>query len=393
MNLVAVSLFSGAGGLDLGFIRQGFFVPVAIEFDRCAAYTYAKNFGCRVITTETDLSIIRRGEAVVVWDDIRKVTGSFIQNLCEKIAGTQEIDTLLGGPSCQSWSSAGNRLGVEDARGQMIFEYYRLLTDLSPASFVFENVKGMVSKKFYPIFASLVRAFTELGYNVNHDILCSSDFGVPQNRERLFVVATKRGLRAFAYPAPQPKRPSLREAVANLPLPTIFSAQDARYHVPVCIKGLHDRNRSEFNNEPISNHFYRPYAPPKADLLKMIPEGGNWRQLPDELARNYLGKAYHSGGGRTGFLRKLSWDKPAPTILASMEQKATEFCMPIMPPRRMTVRESLRLQGFTDDFIVYGSLNDQYRQVGNAVSVPVAEALARNVICCLEGGEGYRACC
>lgn len=493
---IAVSIFSGAGGLDLGFEYAGFFIPVAVEFNRQAAYTYAQNHGCTIINAKMPADKIEAWEPVLLYEDIRNVTGEQILQLCEKITGTKEIDILLGGPSCQSWSVAGKRLGDKDERGQMIYEYLRLLKELRPKSFLFENVKGLISKKFMPIFQNLLVEFEKLGYDVSYRLMNSFDYGIAQTRERVIVVGIRKGERIFEFPSPLPYKLVLKDVIGDLPAPQVYrkdAPENKIYEVPKNILGFkgkrvwdvdpHDfipadkeagklfirqgilpfvddgrgvtnhlyfdnvkecgfesstrpvflekpsptitahsrcthillnhqtkdfgfsprylsRNRQRqwdeagftvvgdgrqqaLHPEPahfdIRNHTYKEYPAFKKELLSKIPEGGNWRDLPEQEAAQYLGGALCSGGGKTGFLRKLCSEKPSPTILASMEQKLAEFCAPEKTPRRLTVRECMRIQGFPDWFVLYGSLSAQYMQVGNAVPVVLAYCLAKQL--------------
>lgn len=503
---IAISLFSGAGGLDLGFHYLDYFIPVAIEIDKQAAYTYAQNFGCKIINTGTDLNDIHPEEPVIINDDIRKVTGKFILDLCERIVGTKKIDTILGGPSCQSWSIAGKQLGILDVRGQMIYEYLRLLQELNPASFLFENVKGIISKKSLPIFKDLITKFEELGYNINYKLINSWDYGIAQTRERVIVVGIRTDFNVmYEFPATLPFKLVLKDVISDLPTPRVYiknAPENEAYKVPnkilgfkgvnhynewitlsrfesslafndkelglLMIKhGVHYINQDEtevanhsyFDNinknitynvanrpidinkpsptitahsrcchvlmpnhqvkdfgfssryisrdrqrqwdeagftvvgdgrqqalypEPpnfdIRNHDFRAYSKEKQEFLSQIPEGGDWRDLSEDKAKQYMGNAINSGGGKTGFLRKLSSEKPSPTILASMEQKFAEFCVPTEVPRRLTVRECMRIQSFPDWFILYGSLSAQYRQVGNAVPVILAFHLGKQLV-------------
>lgn len=495
---VVVSLFSGAGGLDLGFEYLGYIIPVAVEIDKQATFTYAQNFGCRVISADSGLKCAELGKSVIINDDIRKVEGKFVLDLCRKISGMEKIDVLLGGPSCQSWSIAGKRLGDKDDRGQMIYEYLRLLRELRPSSFLFENVKGIVSKKFLPVFKDLVSEFEKLGYSVSYKLVNSWDYGVAQTRERVIVVGVCSELgKKYEFPAPLSYKLVLKDVISDLPVPKVYdkkAEENAAYAVPANINNFVGKNHYKkwrdnvlplalqdtlnknigiflikngiplavaeskevsnnvcFDNinldltyemanrsldmdkpsptitahtrcshilnhqakdfgyssrylsrnrqrqwgeasftivgcgrqvplfpEP-ANHHFKNYSEEKKKLLAAIPEGSNWRSLPKEQAETYLGGAYNSGGGRTGFLRKLADERPSPTILASMEQKSTEFCIPKGVPRRLTARECMRIQSFPDWFILYGSLSSQYMQVGNAVPVIMAFCLGQKL--------------
>lgn len=378
---VAISIFSGAGGLDLGFRYAGFEIPVAVDVDKDACDTYAANFGGTVVRPHDGCG--GKGPSVIC-ADIATLSGTELRKSILKQGGREDIDMLLGGPSCQSWSTAGKMKGLADDRGRLILQYLRILGEIRPRAFLFENVRGIVSRRFLPVFRDLVVRFEQLGYDVSYRLVNSWHYGVPQIRERVIVIGTRRGTtEPYRFPDPIGERLSLADAIADLPPP----ASDGRCDISYNEAGSDDSTRQRLRlfarhgDAPcvfctLTGHRYQPYTPTKKRLLDMIGEGQDWRQLPADMAESYMGRAYRSGGGRTGFLRRLSFAKPSPTILTSVTQKATDFCYPTGEARPLTVRECARIQTFPDWFTFSGSMASQYRQVGNAVPPLMAYVLA-----------------
>ncbi len=323
-----IELFAGAGGLALGMERAGFETVALVEIDKSAAQTLQTN----------------RPQWRVICDDIAAISP---QNL-EKYFGVEKynLDLLSGGAPCQAFSYAGKRLGLEDARGTLFYHYALFLQKLQPKMFLFENVRGLLSHQKGQTLQIMSDIFKKTGYCVTWKLLNAWDYGVAQKRERLIVVGIRMDLSEkldYVFPAPYEYKPVLRDILLDCP-------------------------KSEGMQ----------YSASKKAIFEMVPPGGYWRDIPENIAKNYMKSCWFMGGGRTGILRRLSLDEPSLTVLTSPSQKQTERCHPL-EARPLTVRESARCQSFPDDWIFCGSLMQQYKQVGNAVPVSLAHALARQI--------------
>lgn len=361
-KLINISLFAGAGGFDVGMELAGFQTVSVVEIDPDAVKTIAIN---RPLLAE---SAIPR--------DIRNIDAKTL--LLEggkalKIARSLEVgevDLITGGPPCQPFSTAGKRGSILDPRGSLFMDFIRLVSEIQPRFFVMENVRGLLSAPvrhrphnqrnldFAPLEAAeragaalnvVLEEMKGIGYEVVYGLLNAADYGVPQTRERIIFIGSRDGEKI------------------SLPLPThsengAGGLQKWRTFKDA-VMGL-DEQEAEFVN----------YSESRLKYLKLLKAGQNWRSLPDELKAEAMGGAYLSGGGKVGFYRRLSWDKPAPTITTSPHQKATDMCHP-EKLRPLSVRECARVQTFPDDWVFYGSVVSKYRQIGNAVPVVFAKAI------------------
>lgn len=389
-KIIAVSLFSGAGGLDLGFSYLGVDIPVAVEYNRHAVYTYAQNFGCRVINARTDIKEVKEKEHVIIWDDIRNVSGKFIRALCKKICGTENIDLILGGPSCQSWSIAGTRAGDKDERGQMVYEYLRMLKELKPKAFLFENVKGIISDRFRPVFFGFMNEFKKADYEVGYKLLNSWDYGVAQTRERIIVVGIDMALqKKYSFPDPLPYRLVLKDVLQGLPGPQPFR-EEIDNGTPknilnfagegFCKRGRGDRTLT-----------YNDIIASKENGILFILNGTCIRRESEKINNHYVCDFGYSSRYLSRN-RQRQWDEPSFTIVSQAKQiplypepagfdiRQFDPGCGYKPPRRFTVRECMRIQAFPDWFVVYGNPAAQYMQVGNAVPVTLAYHVGVNLL-------------
>ncbi len=355
-ELPVISLFSGALGLDLGLERAGFRIRVAVDCNRFAAETIRRN----------------RPEIPVINRPIEKVSTAEILEAAGLRAGEPAV--ITGGPSCQAFSTAGQRGSLSDPRGVMFREFLRVVREARPRFFVMENVRGVLSAAVqhrplgqrgpgYPplmpeeelgsAFRRILKELKRLNYYVVFDLLNAADFGVPQVRERVIFIGSRNG-ELVACPAPTHARHSPNGKPGWV---TLHQA----------LKGLRDAH-PEFVGLLEKQKKY----------LKMIPEGGNWRDLPARLRAPALGKAYKSWGGRVGFLRRLAWDRPAPALTTRPNSRATMLCHPD-ELRPLTVREYARLQQFPSDWEFDGGTPQQYIQIGNAVPVGLGQAIGEAV--------------
>ena len=319
-----ISLFSGAGGLDLGFEKAGFNIVMANEFDKGIWDTYERNHSTPLIK-----------------DDIRNITDTVFPN---------EIDGIIGGPPCQSWSEAGSLRGINDSRGQLFFDYIRLLNKKNPKFFLAENVSGMLAKRHSEAVKGIVSQFKECGYNVYINLVNAADFGVPQDRKRVFYIGFRNDLNIdFKFPEPTTpckyQKLTMRDAIGDL-------ADTAIPALPYNkTNGLLD----------IANHEY--FIGAYSTIF---------------MSRN----------------RVRGWDEQAFTVQASGRQCQLHPQAPKMQfveknkrrfvpgyehlYRRLTVRECARIQGFPDDFeFIYKDVDYGYKMVGNAVPVELAFQIAK----------------
>ncbi|GBF11499.1 DNA cytosine methyltransferase [Tepidibacillus sp. HK-1] len=312
-----LELFAGAGGLALGLEKAGFDSVGLIEYDKYACSTLRKN----------------RPYWNVIEGDIDQIVKNGIHNY-----NVGEIDLLSGGFPCQAFSYAGKKLGLNDTRGTLFYYFAELLNELKPKVFVAENVRGLISHDQGKTLEVMLDVFKEVGYTVEYELLNAVHYNVAQKRERIFIIGVRNDL----------------DIEINFPKPLnyILTLKDILKDVPPS-PGI-------------------KYPESKKKILEMVPPGGCWRDLPENIAKEYMGKSYFLGGGKTGMARRLSWDEPSLTLTCSPAQKQTERCHPV-ETRPFTVREYARIQSFPDDWQFEGSLGQQYKQIGNAVPVQLAK--------------------
>jgi DNA (cytosine-5)-methyltransferase 1 len=370
---ISISLFTGAYGLDLGLEQAGFHTVTVVEKDRDAVKTIALN---RPFFQESAIS--REIQNVTSQQLLEE--GGRVLNLGRALK-PQEVDLVTGGPPCQPFSTAGKRGSVMDPRGSLFMDFIRIVKEVQPRFLLMENVKGLLSAplrhrpinqrgKDYPPLepdempgAALKVVLSEMqaiGYNVVYNLLEAADYGVPQNRERVIFIGSRDGETA-TFPIP-------KYCKAGQTLPKWRTLKDA-------LTGLVDV-------EPE----FMSYSENRLKYLRLLEAGQNWRHLPEELKKEAMGGAYNSGGGKVGFYRRLSWNKPSPTITTSPHQKATDMCHPV-ELRCLTVRESARIQTFPDDWIFYGSVSSKYKQIGNAVPVLLAKELGSYLFNLIQGNR------
>jgi DNA (cytosine-5)-methyltransferase 1 len=315
-----IEVCAGCGGLSKGFIDAGFQPLLINEIDKTACETLIKNHPHH------------RG---------RIVQGSMTELSLERCSP----DVLMGGVPCQAFSHAGERKGLKDPRGQLILEFNRLVNECRPKFLLVENVKGLATHEKGKTLESVIDLFSNEGlYEVNHQILNAGNYGVPQKRERIIIVGVRKDLNLkYEFPDPLPKKVLLKDALQNVP--------------------------------PSDGE---KYSEEKRKVLEKVPPGGCWVNLPLEVQKAYMGKAFYSGGGRRGMARRLSMDEQCLTLTTSPAQKQTERCHPT-ETRPLTVREYARVQTFPDDYEFCGSMSKKYKQIGNAVPVTFAYYLAQSV--------------
>ncbi|PXV86848.1 DNA (cytosine-5)-methyltransferase 1 [Lachnotalea glycerini] len=330
----SVELFAGAGGLALGLEMAGFHAQGLIEIDKYAAQTLREN----------------RPKWNVIEDDIVKVSENGVRNYLTKNC---EIDFVSGGYPCQAFSYAGHKLGLDDVRGTMFFYFAKVIKDLNPKVFLAENVKGLTTHDNGKTLQTMITIYENMGYNVTWNILKANNYGVAQKRERVVIIGIRKDIDIqYRLPKEYAYKPVLKDALKNVP-------------------------------ESIGEK----YPDKKRKVLELVPPGGYWRDLPENIAKEYMGKSYYSGGGRTGMARRISWEEPSLTLTCSPAQKQTERCHP-NETRPFTVREYARIQSFPDEWKFSGSMGQQYKQIGNAVPVEFAKAVGLSIIDLLNKAEG-----
>lgn len=326
-DFTSIELFAGAGGLALGLHKAGFRNVLLNEIDATACATLRANQpGWNVLEA-----------------DIHKVDFTSLKG---------KIDLLSGGFPCQAFSYAGKKGGLEDSRGTLFFELARAVSEISPKVFFCENVKGLLSHDNGRTLLTIKRAVGELGYTlIEPRVLKAVMYQVPQKRERLMLVGIRNdlsGLCNFKWPSPYHR---------------VMTLRDAFY-------------KGELYADDVPPSIGQEYPAKKRRVMAMVPEGGDWRDLPVSVQKEYMGGSFYLGGGKTGMARRLSMDEPSLTLTCSPAQKQTERCHPTQT-RPLTVREYARVQTFPDEWRFTGSMSEQYKQIGNAVPVNLAYAMGR----------------
>lgn len=326
----SIELFAGGGGLALGMHKAGFKHLLLNEFNKDACDTLRKNM--------PDWNVIE--------GDIHNLDFTPYYG---------KVDLLTGGFPCQAFSYAGKRLGFEETRGTLFFELARAVKEIQPKVFMAENVKGLLEHDNGRTLATIKSVISELGYTlIEPRVLRAILYNVPQKRERLILIAIKNDIAPYAsyeWPSVCGDLRTLKDA---------FYAGDL-YDCDVPV--------SEGQKYPIS----------KQKVMQLVPEGGDWRDLPPDVAQEYMKGSYNLGGGKTGMARRLSMDEASLTLTCAPAQKQTERCHP-KETRPLTVREYARIQTFPDDWEFSGSLSSKYKQIGNAVPVNLAWAIGRSLI-------------
>jgi DNA (cytosine-5)-methyltransferase 1 len=353
-ELPIISLFSGALGLDLGLEAAGFKVKVAVECNRFAAETIRQN----------------RPDIVLIEKRIEDISTKEILDAAGLRAGDPAVVT--GGPSCQAFSTAGQRGSMSDPRGIMFRAFLRVVREARPRFFVMENVKGVLSaavrhrplgrrgpghpaltadERLGSALMQILRELRRTGYYTVFDLMNAADYGVPQTRERVAFIGSRDG-----EPVWIPESTHAREPTGDLkPWLTLRDViGTARFK----------------KKKPT----FTPLAPSKARFLRLVPAGGNWKDLPENLQEEALGAAYVSWGGRSGFCRRLGWDRPAPALTTRPDSKATMLCHP-EETRPLSIEEYATIQQFPWGWKFGGGVPQQYKQLGNAVPVGLGSAI------------------
>ena len=331
-DVVALSFFSGAMGLDIGMRNGGIKALLACEFNKYCRMTIAKN--------EPDMALI---------GDINCYEPEEILSLA-KIPKGRKVDVIFGGPPCQAFSTAGARRALNDERGNVFLRYIEIIESIKPTYVVIENVRGLLSAPYpYADIETPVKGgalcvildrLKNAGYTVSFELYNAANFGAPQIRERVVMIG-KLGSQKVDYLSPThsengafglEKWRTLRDATAVL-------------------NGV--------------SHHYIEFPEKRLKFYRMLKEGQYWKDLPIEMQKEAMGSKLQLGGGKTGFYRRLNYDRPAPTLVTNPTMPATDLCHPT-ENRPLSVEEYGSIQEFPQDWVICGPILEQYKQIGNA---------------------------
>lgn len=323
-----LELFAGAGGLAVGMEKAGLKCVALNEIDKHACATLRNN----------------RPKWNVLEGDIKNFIFSEYYN---------QVDVVTGGFPCQAFSYAGKRLGFEDARGTLFYEFARVIKEVNPPICIGENVKGLLNHDNGKTLQGMISILDEIGYNVVPvQVLKAINYKVPQKRERLILVGIRKDIDLkYEYPKPYKK---------------IYNLSDALKKGELFESNVHKSSGAK-------------YPESKKSVLDLVPPKGYWRDLPIDIQKDFMGASFYLGGGKTGMARRIGWDEPCLTLTCSPAQKQTERCHPD-ETRPFTVREYARIQTFPDDWQFSGPMAQQYKQIGNAVPVNLGREVGYSII-------------
>jgi len=323
-----LELFAGAGGLAVGMEKAGLKCVALNEIDKWACKTLREN----------------RPNWNIFEGDIKDFNFSQYRD---------KVDVVTGGFPCQAFSYAGKKLGLNDARGTLFYEFARVVQEVNPPICIGENVRGLLSHEKGKTLEGMISILDEIGYNVVPvQVLKAINYRVPQKRERLILVGVRKDIDIeYDYPTPHKKKFNLSDAL----------------------------KKGDLYNCKVPKSEGSKYPAHKKEILDLIPPKGYWRDLPLNLQKEYMGKSFYLGGGKTGMARRIGWDEPSLTLTCSPAQKQTERCHPD-ETRPFTVREYARIQTFPDKWKFMGSVSQQYKQIGNAVPCNLGEEIGYSII-------------
>jgi len=344
--IVALGFFSGAMGLDIGMKNAGIEAVLACE----------NNKACR-------MTIERNNPEIALIGNIEKYDAATILQMA-KIPKDRKVDVIFGGPPCQAFSTAGARRGFDDHRGNVFLIYLDIISEIRPTYVVIENVRGLLSTP-YPYGESneppkggamlvILEKLKSIGYSVSFELYNSANFGAPQIRERVVVIA-KLGNEKVPYLTPT------HSEKPEHGLPAWRTLNDA------------------LSNLTSNKHNHINFPEERLKYYRILKEGQYWKHLPEDLQKEAMGKSYYLGGGKTGFLRRLSFKKPSPTLVTNPAMPATDLGHPI-EDRPLSVEEYACIQEFPNDWKICGGILDQYKQIGNAVPIKLGEAIGKAII-------------
>jgi DNA (cytosine-5)-methyltransferase 1 len=350
-EIVALSFFSGAMGLDIGMSNGGIHALLACEFNKYCRMTIVRN--------EPDMALI---------GDINNYEPEEILRLA-KIPKDRKVDVIFGGPPCQAFSTAGARRALNDERGNVFLRYIDVVASIRPTYVVIENVRGLLSAPYpyndidEPIkggaLCVILDRLKEAGYTISFELYNAANFGAPQIRERVVMIG-KLGDEKVPYLSPT------HSENGEYGLEKWRTLRDA-----VCIP-------------PIKEHHYIEFPESRLKYYRLLKEGQYWKDLPPAMQVEAMGSKLSLGGGKTGFFRRVSFNRPSPTLVTNPAMPATDLCHPT-ENRPLSVEEYGRIQEFPENWEICGPILEQYRQIGNAVPIKLGEAIARTIIADMKG--------
>jgi DNA (cytosine-5)-methyltransferase 1 len=363
-SLNVIDLFAGVGGLSYGFAHmREFNVVAANEILHPMAEAYRLN--------HPDVEMFE--------GDIKDFGSSSLKSTFGK--STPKIDLVVGGPPCQAYSTVGKRL-LDDPRGALFQEYYRILKELKPRAFIFENVKGLLSMGQGELLETIVELFESLGYHVQFQLLNAANFGAPQLRERVIIVGTKNGL-TFDYPIETHRDPDSPITIGTSKKPTWLTLGDAIGDLPKIEAGgksfdYETPPQNEFQKlmrrkapKQLMDHNSPNHNPQLIALMKALPEGGSPKDIPERLRPK---------SGFPNTYCRLWWDRPSTTVTRNLGTPSSSRCIHPFCARGLTTREGARIQCFPDDYFFFGTRSDRNLQIGNAVPTFLSQALAKQML-------------
>ena len=358
-----IDLFAGVGGLSYGFANDDNFEVIAAN---------------EILPNMAKAYELNHPTVKVYCKDVKEFGIRDLEN--DFGIKENEIDLIVGGPPCQAYSTVGKRL-IDDPKGKLFQEYYRILKGVNPKAFLFENVKGLLSMQGGTLLKTIISLFESLEYKVSYEVLNAADYGAPQIRERVIIIGTKLNVK-FNYPEATHYDPEKGQTLLTQNLLPYLKLSDAISDLPF-IKSSEES--FEYASEP-KNDFQklmRKNAPKRLmdhnapnnngkliKIMENLPDGGTPEDLPVELRP------------RSGFANtycKLWWNRPSTTITRNLSTPSSSRCIHPRAPRPLTTREGARIQCFPDDYIFYGSRSDKNLQIGNAVPTVLSLALKESI--------------
>ena len=383
-KIKVIDLFAGVGGLSYGFAHDDNFEIIAAN---------------EILPNMAKAYELNHPSVKVYCKDIKDFGISDLYQDFDIKKG--EIDIVVGGPPCQAYSTVGKRL-IDDPRGKLFQEYYRVLQEIKPKMFIFENVRGLLSMQKGELFSSIISLFTSLGYKISYKVLNSADYGAPQVRERIFIVGTTLN-KNFHYPIPthtsreeenlplmenvisfdKKIKPYLTLAEAIDDLPLIKSGEESFYYSKEPQNDFQKLMRASAP-EKLMDHNAPNNNKNLIRIMEELPDGGTPLDLPEDIRP------------KSGFANtycKLWWNRPSTTITRNFSTPSSSRCIHPRAPRPLTTREGARIQCFPDNYIFYGSRSDKNLQIGNAVptlvSIAMKDAILNHICNNLESLKMY----